>query len=276
MQSIMANHSMQTVTNDDYPTTDGRIPVVPVKGESAARARAAAEVIGSKVFEGAELASPYLVVGETDAWLQMAGNQVRIAFDSATMLHRRRGGQNELLGRAVGVKASRQPSVWDATGGLGRDAFVLADLGCRITLCERVPALAWLLQDAVSAARVSGHDQVRAAAERMTVRHQDSRNLPVPACDVIYLDPMFPERKKSAAIKKEAAMLQRLSHPQDDAEALWEWAWQQPVARIVVKRPLRAPVLGRQRPSHALTGKAVRFDVFVRPRDTTETHGTGE
>ena len=272
----MAKHPMQTIANDDHPATEGCIPVVPVKGESAARARAAAKALGSDMLEIGTSPSPYLVVGETGAWLEMAGSQVHIAFDSATMMHRRRGGQNELLGRAVGVKASRQPTVWDATGGLGRDAYVLADLGCRVTLCERVPVLAWLLQDAINAAMVSGHDRVRAAAERMTIRHQDSRQLHVPACDVIYLDPMFPERKKSAAIKKEAAMLQRLVHPEDDAEVLWEWACRQPVSRIVVKRPLRAPVLGPRRPSHTLRGKSVRFDVFARPRDDAATHKTGE
>ena len=44
-----------------------------------------------------------------------------------------------MLGRAVGLKADRKPLIWDATGGLGRDAFVLADLGCEVTLCERMP-----------------------------------------------------------------------------------------------------------------------------------------
>ncbi|MEL0306674.1 MAG: hypothetical protein VW975_07240, partial [Halieaceae bacterium] len=99
----MANHPMQTIANDDHPATEGCIPVVPVKGESAARARAAAKALGSDMLEIGTSPSPYLVVGETGAWLEMAGSRVHIAFDSATMMHRRRGGQNELLGRAVGV-----------------------------------------------------------------------------------------------------------------------------------------------------------------------------
>ena len=61
-------------------------------------------------------------------------------------------------------------------------------------------------------------------------------------------------------------MLQRLTSGYDDTEELWAWAWAQPVERIVVKRPLRAPVLGAQRPSHSLSGKSVRFDVFVRKK----------
>tara|TARA_B100000886_G_C20111826_1_gene362187 strand:- start:34 stop:534 length:501 start_codon:yes stop_codon:yes gene_type:complete len=164
----------------------------------------------------------------------------------------------------VGLKPDRKPLIWDATGGLGRDAFVLADLGSEVTLCERVPVLAWLLGQAVQAAAVSGVDQVREAAERMVVRAGDSKMLRAPAETVIYLDPMFPERKKAAAVKKESAMLQHLVDQADDSEALWQWAWDQPVERIVVKRPLRAPVLGNIRPAHTLKGKSVRFDVFTR------------
>ena len=237
----------------------------PVLGESPQRAQEAA----------AQLALPYnpalksdeidLVVGETNAWLETTGLKVAIRFDSPAMLHRRHGGQNELLGKAVGVKRDRHPTVFDATGGLGRDAFVLADLGCRVTLYEQTPALAWLLRDAISCAQVSRYEGVRDAAERMTVHVGNSEAQSLGAATVIYMDPMFPERKKAAAVKKEAMMLQHLSAANDGGESLMNWAWQQAVDRIVVKRPVKAPVLGERKVSFALSGKSVRFDVFVRP-----------
>ena len=257
---------MQTIMSDAGVAVPAPPAVLAVSGESPARARAAAAALSTELCgqkKGTEL---LLVVGETDAWLEADGTEVRVSFDSATMHHRRKGGQNELLGRAVGVKADRKPRVWDATGGMGRDAFLLADLGCEVTLNERVPVLAWLLNEAIAAASVSTHEQVRDAAERMMVVAGDSCQSAVPSDSVLYLDPMFPERKKAAAVKKEAAMLQRLAGGYDDAEQLWAWAWAQPVERIVVKRPLRAPVLGAQRPSHSLSGKSVRFDVFVRKK----------
>ena len=239
-----------------------RIQAVP--GESPARARAAALALGSPLAEGRKPPGPLLMVGETDVWLEVDGVEVRVAFDSASMRHRRRGRQNELLGRAVGVKKERKPLIWDATGGLGRDAFVLADLGCHVTLNERIPVLAWLVSEAVNAASVSAYQQVREAAARMTVITGDSCKTAVPPDAVLYLDPMFPARKKAAAVKKDAVMLQRLADAPDDAHQLWSWAWAQPVERIVVKRPQRGPLLGPQRPSHSLSGKSVRFDVFVR------------
>ena len=238
--------------------------VVSVQGESPARAREAAQQLALEYGNYQDTEGLLLVVGEASAWLELSGVNVTVKFDSAAMQHRRKGGHNEMLGRAVGLKADRKPLIWDATGGLGRDAFVLADLGCEVTLCERVPVLAWLLDQAVRAAAVSGVDQVRAAAARMSVLAGDSKTLRAPAGTVIYLDPMFPERKKAAAVKKEAAMLQHLADQTDDSESLWQWAWDQPVERIVVKRPLRAPILGHIRPAHTLKGKSVRFDVFIR------------
>ena len=238
--------------------------VVSVQGESSARAREAAKQLALEYGNYRDAVGLILVVGETSAWLELDGVKVDVQFDSAAMQHRRKGGHNEILGRAVGLKADRKPLIWDATGGLGRDAFVLADLGCEVTLCEREPVLAWLLDQAVQAAAVSGADQVREAAERMSVLAGDSKTLRVPDGTVIYLDPMFPERKKAAAVKKEAVMLQRLADQTDDSESLWQWAWDQPVERIVVKRPLRAPILGHIRPAHTLRGKSVRFDVFTR------------
>ena len=255
---------MQTIMSDVGVAVPAPPAVLAVSGESPARARAAAAALSTELCAQKAETNLLLVVGETDAWLEVDGTEVRVSFDSATMRHRRRGGQNELLGRAVGVKADRKPRVWDATGGMGRDAFVLADLGCQVTVNERVPVLAWLLNEAIVAASVSTHEQVRDAAGRMTVVAGDSCRTAAPSDAVLYLDPMFPERKKTAAVKKEAVMLQRLTGGYDDAKQLWAWAWTQPVERIVVKRPLREPVLGAQRPSHTLSGKSVRFDVFVR------------
>ncbi len=210
-----------------------------------------------------------LVVDFDRAWLQQLGAKppgpLHVDFASPEMTYRRKGGQNELLGRAVGVKANKHPTVFDATAGLGRDAFVLADLGCDVTLVERSRTLAFLLEQAVDRARLSASDQVRHAAERMRVVWGESLDLAVLDSEVIYIDPMFPDRRNTAAVKKDLAVLQRLHGQQpDDSAALADWALEQSVSRVVVKRPAKAPPLTDQTPSHCLSGKAVRFDVYVR------------
>jgi len=195
---------------------------------------------------------------------------VGVDFGSENMRHRRRSGHNELLGKAVGVSAGRRPGVLDATAGLGRDGFVLADTGCAVTLCERHPVIAAMLAQGLRAALASDDDWLLQVVQRISLHRGDARTLApeqVAQQQVIYLDPMFPSRDKSAAVKKEMALFQALlegSAPDGDADDLLCWALGQDVARVVVKRPVRAPYLARRKPSHSLAGKAVRFDVYVR------------
>ena len=80
---------------------------------------------------------------------------------------------------------------------------------------------------------------------------------------------MFPERGKTAAVKKDLATIQALhadSPTVNDPEALLLWAMAQEVERVVIKRPVKAPALGTMKPSHSITGKTVRFDVMVKPK----------
>lgn len=195
---------------------------------------------------------------------------VIVDFGSDIMRHRRRSGHNELLGRAVGVSGRRHLHVLDTTAGLGRDSFVLADMGCSVTLCEREPVIAAMLKQGLQVALASGDDWLVRVVQSMSLFAGDARTL-VPqqlgSPDVIYLDPMFPLRGKSAAVKKEMALFHVLLDSgvtQRDADELLLWAIAQDVARVVVKRPSRAPFLAERKPSHSVTGKAVRFDVYVR------------
>jgi 16S rRNA (guanine1516-N2)-methyltransferase len=213
-----------------------------------------------------------LMVGEQSLWLQQTGKPapgpVSVDFGSGGMRHRRRGGQNELLGKAVGAAKLPGLQVLDTTGGLGRDAFVLADLGCRVTLCERNPVIAALLASGIQRGAATGDAWLFDTVSRMHLEASDARQLPhalLARQQVIYLDPMFPGRQKSSAVKKEMAVFQALlgEGAGDDGDQLLLWALQQPVARVVVKRPAKAPVLAGSKPSHEINGKSVRFDVYV-------------
>ncbi len=248
--------------------------VIPANGSARARAKAVSEALGIPlVFDvKAAVTKVALVVDIDDGWLQVLGpdapGPVCVDFASPVMLHRRKGGQNELLGRAVGVRQGRRPMVFDATAGLGRDSFVLADLGCTVTMAERAPVLAWLLGTALDRALVSKEPLVRTAAHLLTLWPGDCTTMTVPDGSVLYLDPMFEAQRGSAAVKKDLSAL-RLLHAAGPADTmgdgeLIDWAWRQPCSRIVVKRASKAPLLTDKAPSHQLQGKAVRFDVYVR------------
>ncbi len=193
---------------------------------------------------------------------------VSVDFGSGSMRHRRRSGANELLGRAVGVGKKSALRVLDATAGLGRDAFVLCDLGCSVLLCERHPVLAELLSSGMRVAATGDDGWLSTVCARMQLYPLDARDLPrqvLSALDVIYLDPMYGQQGRRAAPAKEMALLHELlgePNPGEDA-ALLAWALAQAPARVVVKRAPRAPSIGDVEPSYCIGGKAVRYDVHV-------------
>lgn len=212
-----------------------------------------------------------LICSEQEIILQQTGRSVpgpiSVEFGNAAMRHRRRGGHNELLGKAVGLARKPGIAVLDATAGLGRDSFILADLGCRVSLYERNDLIFHMLASGLSKAARSSDDWLRGVVQRMSLHSGDVRKIissELHATQVIYLDPMFPERGKGAKVKKEMALFHQLLGAGDDSDELLVWAMAQDVARVVVKRPPKAPQLAALKPSHVIAGKAVRYDVYVR------------
>lgn len=192
-------------------------------------------------------------------------------FTTGPIAYRRNhvSGNKELIAKAVGIKSGRRPVIYDLTGGLGKDAFVLAALGCPVIMIERHPVVHVALSQALQHARQYAfeHDEKLAGIlQQITVIHADSiewlRHQALDASAVIYLDPMFPERKKSAAVKKEMVLLQQLVGDDGDAGQLFEAALAARVSRVVVKRPKLAPSFGKQEAPVVYKGSSCRFDVY--------------
>ncbi|AUX91865.1 16S rRNA (guanine(1516)-N(2))-methyltransferase RsmJ [Mixta gaviniae] len=189
-----------------------------------------------------------------------------VDFVGGAMAHRRRfgGGRGEAVAKAVGIKSGYLPDVVDATAGLGRDAFVLAAIGCRVRMLERHPVVAALLEDGLRRgyqdAEIGGWLQ-----ERLTLLHASSLTALediAPAPDVVYLDPMYPHRQKSALVKKEMRVFQSLVGADMDADGLLLPARRLAKKRVVVKRPDYAPPLAEVATQSAVTTKSHRFDIY--------------
>lgn len=168
------------------------------------------------------------------------------------------------LARAIGRDTRR---VIDATAGLGQDAALLAAMGFEVTAIERSGALAAMLDEAL---RRAGHDPPAAKllGNRLRFQHGDARRLladdAFEAIDCVYLDPMFPlKRKASALAKKEIRLVRALVGEDEDAADLLSVA-RHAVRRVVVKRPTYAPPLASDTATK-IEGKLVRYDVYVRP-----------
>ena len=198
--------------------------------------------------------------------LTLVHDGLELRGDFSRMLPRLRQDRlgRELLVRAARVKGASEPTAVDATAGLGEDSLLLAAAGFAVTMFERNSTLAALLQDALE--RASTLPELADAASRMHVVAGDSI-VGLHALDffpdVVLLDPMFPQRRKSAAVKKKLQLIQSLEQPCENEAALVEAAFAAHPRKVVVKRPVKGPHLAGIRPAYSLAGKAVRFDVYV-------------
>ena len=170
-------------------------------------------------------------------------------------------GRRQLLARAVGLDRHRDVHLLDGTGGLGRDAFVLAALGARVTLSERHVTVFRLLDDAHR--RALADPASAEAASRMEIVHGDARTLLARGWDVIYLDPMYPDQNKTALAKKEMQLLRELTGGDEDADGLLPYSRAHARRRVAIKRPLKAPHLADTPPQHCLRGSQARFDIYL-------------
>ena len=171
------------------------------------------------------------------------------------------------LAKAIGLKRASNLKVIDATAGTGRDALVLALLGCRVLMMERSPIIAALLSDGLQRAAKSStlheliYQQVHLKrADAITYLKSLSTNQ---RPDIVYLDPMYPPRKKRAEIKKEMRILRDIVGGDTDAKALLESALACATRRVVVKRPRQSNPLAGPAPSAIIQGKTTRYDIYL-------------
>jgi 16S rRNA (guanine1516-N2)-methyltransferase len=193
---------------------------------------------------------------------------VRADFVSGAVAHRRQfgGGTGQLIARACGIKSGIRPTIVDATAGLGRDAFVLATLGCQVHMLERSSVVHALL--AAGLEQALSVPDLAETLQRMTLERADGRTW-LQKCpeqqqpDLVYLDPMFPHTDKKAQVKKEMLAFRELvGQDTDDAELLAA-ALEAARCRVVVKRARKAPAITGQKPSYSLEGKSSRYDIYA-------------
>lgn len=213
--------------------------------------------------------SPVLCEGPQGLELRVAsetaGSGVR--FDVTWLRHALKRGLEHLRGdplaRAVAAPASEHYLIIDATAGLGGDSLLFAALGHQVLAFERNPTIWKLLDDGL--ARMRADAQVADIVSRITLQHGDARDLlknATPRPEIVYIDPMFPlKRRESALPAKELQRLRQIVGRDEDATALFEAALHVATRRIVVKRPNDAnPLAPGVIATHS--GKTIHYDVY--------------
>ncbi|MCJ8320683.1 MAG: class I SAM-dependent methyltransferase [Colwellia sp.] len=191
---------------------------------------------------------------------------IKVDFVDGAVAHRRKfgGGRGQDIAKAIGLKHGFSPHVLDATAGLGRDGFLLAGLGCKVTLMERMPIVAALLEDGLERGKLNSEIGQLITNNLTLIKSSLIGDIELAQQpDVIYLDPMYPHREKSALVKKEMRVFQSLVGEDLDADDLLAPALALAKYRVVVKRPSYAPPLADKKPSTSIKMKKNRFDVYV-------------
>lgn len=274
------------------------VDITQAQPEQCAALLALAECVECDGFSSESLRQELRLAYDSAGWnLYLPNNKVsaagqsKVAVDYAQPSFARRL-EADNLNREFAVRAVRgrkksdyQPLVLDATAGFGRDSFLLAASGCHVVQAERIPVLAYLLEQALKSAVRHSCNRQALAAQRCRVVCGDSAALMAdwqgPAPDIIYLDPMYLDPNKpaaqglkaSAGVKKNMRALQLLTEIYEENypaaamavsnQALFAAATSLALSKVVVKRAPSAPVLAGMQPSSCLTGKAARFDVYA-------------
>jgi 16S rRNA (guanine1516-N2)-methyltransferase len=167
---------------------------------------------------------------------------------------------------ALAQALGKSKTVVDATTGWGQDSLYMFRMGFSMLCIERSPVMAVLLEDAFARlAHCEWVQNLQLDVPKLLVGNAIEllATLETPP-DCIYLDPMFPpKRKKSALAKKSMQMLHELIGQDDDREQLFNAAWQATGKRVVVKSPDYAEPLGGK-PQQSFTGKLLRYDVYLK------------
>ncbi len=202
---------------------------------------------------------------------EMHKQPTRVDFQDAALLYRRASfGKHQGLAKAVGLNKHEPMHVLDATAGLGRDAFILASMGCELTMIEESPIIYCLLLDGLKRTNEADDLDLKNIVQRMSLHHARSQDWFEDIAqgrqvkpDVIYLDPMFPPRNKNANVKKDIGLLQEVLGFDENSYSLLEMAKGCAKHRIVVKRPGNKLKNASLKPSFVVPGKTAHFEVFI-------------
>jgi 16S rRNA (guanine1516-N2)-methyltransferase len=238
-----------------------RVVMLPPFGDDDAAHMSRFGIPCGATAEGSEWTLRRRADGALELRSPAAGERLSVVLDPDAGALRRRlatARADQPLPRAVGLRRRRTaPTVFDATAGLGRDALLLARLGCTVTACERVPLFAAMLADAARRAGLEARLDVRCGEAETELARLGSESRP----DVVCLDPMFPAAER-AQVKKEMQVCRMLAGAAGDEAGLLRTAMAAARERVVVKRHPRDPPLGGL-PSFSVAGRSVRFDVYL-------------
>jgi len=160
------------------------------------------------------------------------------------------------MARALG-RSTR--TIIDATAGWGQDTFLIWMMGYDVVAVERSLVIGALLIDGMQRfQRTESSPRCPHVIVADSIEFLQRNN-----ADCVYLDPMFPPRKKMSALaRRSMRVLRELVGDDNDRDRLFERAWQAASRRVVVKRPNYSKPW--RTPDQTFVGKLMSYDLFLK------------
>jgi len=192
--------------------------------------------------------------------LHRNGDRYGVYLSMREVTRRARSRRKSLLAKALGIKHHGARTVLDATGGFGLDSMLMSRWGCTVTVLERARVAFALLQDGIQRFVRQYPDCIPPRAVLV-----DFARFPAAAgdFDVVYLDPMFGQRHKTAQPNKRAQYLSSCLEETTEQEELVQLIHRaRGIAkqRAVLKRRRHDPIIAQ--PNWQILGRSIRLDVF--------------
>lgn len=180
-------------------------------------------------------------------------------------------GKEELIAKALGIQKGFD-QVWDLTAGLLEDSIFLARLGFKVMALERNKTIFEVMNSSLKGSLKKIENNI-GDSNRFRYLHNInltcadsiefvSKNICPAGCS-IYIDPMFPDKKKTALPRKEMRIFKEIVGADVDGLELLQISLQSGCKRIIVKRPIKAPPL-IEKVNHSFKGTSIRYDLYLK------------
>jgi 16S rRNA (guanine1516-N2)-methyltransferase len=169
--------------------------------------------------------------------------------------------KEEPLAKSLAIKKSdSNKMIWDATAGTGKDLMLIKHFvlgtNTKMIAFERNPLIYLLLFNGLFHAGITEVKLIYADSLDVFAKKAE-----VAKPDIIYYDPMYPEKKKSALPRKEMQIFKELIGPDLDTQNFLQHFRAIAKDRVVVKRSLMAEMIAPDATA-SYKGKSTRYDMY--------------
>lgn len=184
--------------------------------------------------------------------------KIKIDKIKKNIIKRIKNPEKELIAKTI--SHIKKYKIIDTTGGIGIDSIIFASLGNKITLIEKQPLIIKILKNLFKSLQeikfITKNIKIKYGNSIKTIQHlkNNSKN-------IIYLDPIFPIKKKNDITKAYASIIKNIGSNTKNYKKLFEISLKK-AKKLIVKRKKNSESINKKKPTYKISGSKIRFDIY--------------